>query len=67
MSTMSKPRKSQKKDRHKSGRMVRLPDDVAGLMEELARENDRPLTRELRQACIAWLTAKGKWPPASST
>ncbi len=57
---MAKKKADPKTDRHKSGTMVRVPDDVFGPIRELAEENDRPITREIRQALIAWLEAKGR-------
>jgi predicted transcriptional regulator len=69
MNGMSKPTKrgGEKKDRHKSARNIRLSDDVFLAMQKLAAENDRAMTREVRQALIAWLTAKGKWPESDSS
>lgn len=60
---MAKKKPEPKPDRHKGGHMVRIPDDVYEPTRELADENDRPLTREIRQALIAWLKANGKRPP----
>ena len=52
-----------KRDQHRSKNMVRIPDDVFEAVRRLAEQNDRPITREIRQALIAWLEAKGCWPP----
>jgi hypothetical protein len=54
-------------DRHLSGKMVRIEDDVHAALQRLAADNDRPLTRELRRAVIAWLEAAGKWPPPGTS
>ena len=48
---------------HRGKAMVRIPADVFDAMRRLADKNDRPLTREIRQALIAWLESKGEWPP----
>lgn len=62
MAVMSKDRK---KDRHRSGQMFRQDEDVMNLMRQLAEQGNRPLSREIRAALIAWLTTKGMWPPPS--
>jgi len=67
MSSMAKKRPKQDTDYHQASTLVRLADDVAGLMRELAEEGNRALTREVRQALIEYLQRKGKWPPAPST
>ena len=52
-----------KGDQHRSNHLVRIAPDVFRAMKALAEENDRPLTREIRQALIAWLEDQGRWPP----
>lgn len=54
-------------DRHKSATLVRLAGDVAGALKQLAEEEDRPLTRVVRQAMIEFLRGRGKWPPRGSS
>lgn len=51
-----------KGDQHRSNHLVRLSPDVFEAMKSLADENDRPMTREVRQALVAWLKSKGRWP-----
>lgn len=58
-----KPSSEPSKDQHRSPHMVRLAADVYEAMKSLAAENDRPMTREIRQALIAHLEAAGHWPP----
>lgn len=61
--TMAKKKGDEAKgDRHKGGRMVRIPDDVFEQMRQLADEGNRPITREIRQALIEYLTARDRWP-----
>jgi hypothetical protein len=56
-------KKKPKGDAHRSPHLVRIPVDVFEAIRRLAEKNDRPITREIRQALIAWLEAKGEWPP----
>jgi predicted transcriptional regulator len=63
MPVMAKNSKDKPKDQHRSTNMVRLPDDIHRAMKGLAQANGRPLTWEVRQALMAWLQAKGQWPP----
>ena len=55
---------SEKKDQHKSGSMVRLPNATHAAMMEQAAEEDRPLARIIKQLCHDYLRSKGKTPPA---
>lgn len=60
------PVTAKSKDRHKNNRfMVRLDEQIHALMVELARSQDRPLTRQVRQACVEHLRAHGLWPPVA--
>lgn len=45
------------------GAMVRVPPDLHALLKELAEQNSRPLSWELRLAITTHLRAAGKWPP----
>jgi hypothetical protein len=63
MPVMSKKKQDRPKDQHRARNMVRLPDDLHQAMKGLSQANGRPLTWEVRQALIAWLQAKGRWPP----
>jgi hypothetical protein len=49
-------------DRHKSKRLMRLPNDLAEALERLAERNDRPVTWELRRAVVAYLRANDALP-----
>ena len=55
-------------DRHKSKRVVRLPDDIHEAISRLAGRNERPIAREVKLALVAWLRQHGEWegdaPPA---
>ena len=52
-------------DRHKPRKMVPLPEDWYAAIAELARDNSRPVTWEIRLAIADRLRAHGKEPPAS--
>lgn len=67
MSSMAKKRAKQDTDYHQSSTLVRLADDVAIPMRELAAKNDRALAREVRRAIIAHLEREGLWPPPASS
>lgn len=49
-------------DTHKPSRMVRIPERVAQLLEELAAEQFNTLTDQVRAACVSRLVAAGKVP-----
>ncbi len=51
------------KDKHLAKKMVRVDDTIHALFRELAEENNRPMSRELRSAHIEYLKKHGKWPP----
>jgi hypothetical protein len=55
---------TEKGDRHRSTKLVRIGDDVHGSLSQLAKRNDRPLTWELRRILIAALKKEGLWPEA---
>ena len=56
-----------KKDQHRSPYMVRLAEDVFRAMKELAEEENRPMTREVRQALIQYLESKNRWPKGGTS
>lgn len=63
MGVMGKKKSGPARDKHKPAHMVRLRPDLFGLLKALADEGNRPLTRELQAAVIAWLEQNGRWPP----
>jgi predicted DNA-binding protein len=63
MVVMAKKRTDGQADKHRSRNMVRLPDEFHEAMKALARENDRPLAREVLRALTTHLKAHGKEPP----
>lgn len=58
---MSTDKKSEG-DRHKSRRVVRLPDDLHQAISRLADRHERPIAREVKLALVAWLRQHGEWP-----
>jgi hypothetical protein len=65
MDRMAKRKKGDpdpKGDRHLSNTMVRLPEDLYVLLRDLAQENARPLTWEVRLAVTEHLRKSGKLP-----
>lgn len=50
-------------DRHLSGAMIRLPEDVHRQLKKLAERNNRPATWELRALVIKALEEAKLWPP----
>ncbi len=56
-----KPRKKKRptQDRHAAGyRMVRLPNELLDQVQALAKENDRPMTWELRRLVAEAIAAR---------
>ena len=51
------------KDQHRSRKMFRVPDEYHQLFKELSRENNRPMSWELKLALRNHLKASGKIPP----
>lgn len=49
-------------DRHRSRRMIRLPDDLHDAISGLAETNGRPITMEVRRALLDWLARHGRAP-----
>jgi predicted HicB family RNase H-like nuclease len=66
-STGRRAKRDQAADRHLSGKMVRLSEDLHAQMVRLAERNDRPLTREIRRVLVAALEAEGLWPPPGTS
>jgi hypothetical protein len=60
LATMAK--KKPEKDRHITGTMVRLPDDLHRAVKRSAQINQRPMTWELRRLLEKVLTEEGNWP-----
>lgn len=58
------PKKVAKKDRHKSGFMIRLPESFREPVAELKRKTRRPITVEVQLAMEAHLKANGVKPPS---
>jgi predicted DNA-binding protein len=52
-----------RKDAHRSGFMVRLPESYRERMEELRRKTDRPYSAQVRRAMDAYLKLNGIEPP----
>lgn len=50
-------------DRHKSGKLIRIPETYHEILKEVARESARPLTWELRIALAMLFRARGKTLP----
>jgi hypothetical protein len=50
------------KDTHKPSRMVRLPERLAVLLEQLASDDFNTLTDQVRAACVSRLISRGKLP-----
>lgn len=48
-----------KPDQHKSGFLVRLPEDFRPVLEGLQAKNDRPMTIEVQRAIIAYAKLQG--------
>lgn len=49
-------------DRHKPGRMVRVPESLAVILDELAAEQLNSLTEQVKICIRERLTALGRWP-----
>jgi hypothetical protein len=63
MSTPKKrgrPKKDRSEDRHLPGKLVRIPDDLYGQIQQIAELNDRPTTREVKRAIQAYVEAERK-------
>ena len=54
-------------DRHKSGFLVRLPEEYRVKLQELKDRTDRPFVATVRRALDAFLRANGVEPPGTST
>lgn len=52
-------------DQHKSGFMIRMPEEFRPVLEALQDKNDRPMTIELQRAVIAYAKAEGVACPPS--
>ena len=59
--TMAKPKKPAR-DRHKSTKVLRIPDDIHGALARMAAANDRPIVREAIRGLIKHLREGGFWP-----
>lgn len=59
--------KARKKDQHKSGFMVRLPEAYRALLHELSKKTDRPITASVRRGVDKELRENGIEPPEAST
>jgi hypothetical protein len=57
-------KKTTEPDRHRPHKMVRLDLDVHEAVAEVAAENDRAISREIRRLLIEQLKQLGKWPPS---
>jgi hypothetical protein len=51
--------KPAKKDKHKSGFMIRFPESFRGPLEELRRRNTRTMTLEAQRALLAYFQTEG--------
>jgi predicted DNA-binding protein len=51
---------AKKKDRHLSGRMIRLPAELHDGLRKIAELHGRPMTWELRMALEEWIIKH--WP-----
>jgi hypothetical protein len=56
--------KPKKKDNHKSGFLVRLPEAYRGLLQLLKQKTDRPITASVRRGVDKELKENGIEPPA---
>jgi hypothetical protein len=57
---------AKKKDQHRSGFMVRLPEEFRTVLESLQQKNERPMTIELQRALILYARQEGVEAPASA-
>lgn len=64
---MPKPKSPRQGDRHKSGFLVRLPEEYRAKLAELRRKTGQPYTYANRKAMDAYLAANGVEPPGTST
>lgn len=59
MARASPVAKKKRPDQHKSGFLIRLPEEFRPVLESLQAKNDRPMTIELQRAVIAYAKAEG--------
>lgn len=60
--------KTTSSDRHTSPRVVfYVPEELLGLIDREAETNDRTRTAELIRALKGYYSARGLWPPPSSS
>ena len=55
--------KKKRIDRHKSGFLVRLPEEYREAIQELKADEDRTIAAIVRRALDAYLKASGRTPP----
>lgn len=67
MPSMAKKKSDKSKDRHASGAMIRLPEDVHRQLKLLAERNNRPATWELRALVVKALEEANLWPPSGES